>query len=240
MRNKIIYFAIWLIAITIIISISILGYKQTKSFIFHKSDESYTTAKVRICWGSDLIILSTGKVIDLVGTYIPLKKDINFSERLARNFVALMGNREVRMETILKAQPDYPKYDLVEAYLEDGTLVNEKLLKEGMAFFDHGFYKGKDKYEKLEEEAKSRKVGIWEEKSKLKILYIGHKGKKFYHFPECQKVKQIEEKNRIEYYFEPPYVSGYRTLDWGCSYCMEKYNNKFGRDNRSSTKSTTP
>ena len=172
----------------------------------------------------DLIQLPNNRVVDLAGVYIPKRGEINYRRELAGYINKLLLNQNVTVETIETKNADYPEYDLVKVYLPvSKESVNEKLLKEGKAFFDHGFYTGKDYFYKLQKQAEKKKIGIWKNKENLKVLFIGGKSWKRYHFFDCPEVKKLKNNEKIYYYFEPPSIYAYRTPHRLCYYCKEEF-----------------
>jgi len=161
--------------------------------------------------GGDFIQLPNGKIVDLAGAYIPRKGEINYKEELEDNIRKLLLHKDVKIKTIEKKNVDYPQYDLVEIYIDDNKeSINEKLLKEGMAFFDQGYYKNKGYFYKLQKQAEKNKVGIWKDRDKLKILYVSGEYLKQYYLPDDPAIKDLKEYERIYYYFEPPVIFEHR------------------------------
>ena len=160
--------------------------------------------------------------IQLAGIYIPWSEEINYREELVNNLMTLLKGREIRYKIIEKGKKvdkAYPYYDLAVVYIDnDKKSVNEKLLSDGMAFFDQGYCKGKDKYADLEKETRKNKSGIWRDNS-LTVLYIGSKRWWTFHYPECPEVKKIKEEDRIYYYFYPINPFYYNRPDLDCRYC---------------------
>ena len=170
----------------------------------------------------------------MTGVYIPVAKDLNYREDLVSNIKSLLVGKEIHYKIIEKGSHTkniYPYYNLVVAYLNNDTeSINERLLKSGMAFFDQGYYKGKDKYFQSEKEAKKKKIGLWQDPGPT-VLYIGSRNWWDFHYPECPEIKKIKEKDKVYYYFLPDYPFYYNTgPDLDCKYCREiekKFNRPF-------------
>jgi micrococcal nuclease len=108
---------------------------------------------------------------------------------------------------------------LAYVHLEDGTLFNARLIKEGyarvIAPFHFRYY---DEFHKYEQEARAAGIGIWSTKAKtLQVpseVYgkiIGNKRKKIYHLPGQASYHRIEERNRVYFNSEEEAVgAGYR------------------------------
>ena len=114
-------------------------------------------------------------------------------------------------------------------FLEDGTFVNEALLKEG-----HGKLalkapnlKYSDVFRRSELEAQRNKKGLWKEEPVnpyIKNEYVGEKNTKIYYFPTSPELEHIPQaylvnfKSRVE-----AVAAGYRP----CSTCHENETQEF-------------
>lgn len=105
-----------------------------------------------------LIGLDTPEVVD------PRKPVECFGKEASRRAQELMENKKVRMESDV-SQGDIDKYGrlLRYIYLEDGTLVNKKLIEEGFGF-EYTYqipYKYQAEFKEAQEMARKNKVGLW-------------------------------------------------------------------------------
>ncbi len=166
------------------------------------------------------LFLNKGKTVMLAGVYVPWKSELNYREEMKEYINELLLWKDAKIELVLKQGIVYPKFDLVNVYLSDNTLVNKKILEEGMGFFDQGYYRGKRFYEKIEAKAKEKGAGIWKDKQNLTILYVSSQDWWDFHYPECPEVKKIKPSRRIDYYFFPEPIFYYRTPA-DCKYCDE-------------------
>jgi len=75
-----------------------------------------------------------------------------------------MDNKKIILEAD-NSQDDKDKYDrlLRYIYLEDGTLINKKLIEEGTSeeYTYKTAYKFQTEFKEVEKMAKERKMGIW-------------------------------------------------------------------------------
>jgi hypothetical protein len=170
--------------------------------------------------------LDNGQLVALAGSYIPRQAETNHRPELEENLRERILNKKVRIKTVLKSRGDkstYPLLDVVIAYVvEEGKEVNlnKVLLKEGMAFFSWQFFSGYKQYWKLEQEAKKEGRGIWKENPT--VLYVTKSGWQDLHYPQCPKVLNLKESERVEYYVEWPAMYGARGMGYyGCPYCAE-------------------
>ncbi len=204
--------------IVAIFGIILIIFTNTKLF----NDKKYTSEVQDI--ENNIIFLKNNKIIQLTGIYIPKAGEINYQENLVHNMSLLLKGKEIQYRIIEKKRKyknGYPNNDLAIVYIKnDKESLNEKLLKDGMAFFDHGYYAGKNKYFKLEKEARRRRIGIWKGNPPT-ILYIGSRHWLTFHYPECPEIKKIKEKDKIYYYFLPEYPYAYNQPDFNCRYCRD-------------------
>ena len=192
------------------ITVFLIGYDFFKEKWFAKV---IYHATVETVFDGNSVKLSTGDIVTLAGVYIPKRGEVNYRESLSDNIRQLLQNKEVRIELIQEKTFNYPVYDLVKIYSDDfSESINEKLLKEGMAFFDHGYYSGKEIFHKLQKEAEKTGTGIWKNKSELTPLYIGAESWKFYYYPNSPKVAEILKDEKIIFYFDPPSMFFHRHL----------------------------
>jgi len=197
-----------IITVVLLSLIGTLGIYAWKKLFFQP--KIFTAKVLRIIDGNNLV-LSTEDTIDLAGVRI-LTKGVNYRKELVDNINSMLLGKQVRVKIICPQAKwqTYPELPIAEVYLEGGLLVNEQLLRTGMAFFDHGYYPKKDYYKNLEKYAKAKKLGIWKEKAKLKIIYISSERFWSMFYPNESEVKKINAKDKIEYYFEPPKIFFYR------------------------------
>ncbi|GEM_PF-2374300 len=170
----------------------------------------------------DVLVLDNSEEIDIAGPHI-LTKGKNYRPEMAKNIRDLLLNQKIRYEIILeqnkKYQGRYPLHELVVVYLNDKINVNEKLLREGMAYFDYGYYPGVEAYKKLNEEAIRNKKGVWGTTDPPQPIYAREKSWLRYHYVDCKKLKGVRQKDRKYYYYRPKYIWAYHTFDFDCRYC---------------------
>ncbi|MFA6184667.1 MAG: thermonuclease family protein [Candidatus Shapirobacteria bacterium] len=120
---------------------------------------------IRVVDGDTIIIKINGdkKSIRLIGIDTPETNEC-FGKESAEKIKELIGNKKIKLEAD-NSQDDKDKYDrlLRYVYLDDGILVNKKLIEEGMAeeFTYKTAYKFQTEFKEVEKIAKERKVGMW-------------------------------------------------------------------------------
>lgn len=128
-------------------------------------------ANVRQVIDGDTIILENNQHVRLIGVDTPeIKSEYNPREeyyaRQAKRFVTqVIEGRKVFLEGD-DAQAPLDKYGrrLAYVYLEDQTLLNRELIRQGYAEAIYFFpYKFKEEFLTLEKQAKKERLGMWRE-----------------------------------------------------------------------------
>lgn len=114
----------------------------------------------------DTVIVKLGdkeESVRLIGIDAP-EKDMCFSNEAKEKLRELVENKKVKLEAD-GSQNDRDKYDrlLRYIYLDDGTLVNEKMVKDGFAkeYTYKINYKFQREFRDDEKMAKENKLGLW-------------------------------------------------------------------------------
>jgi len=158
------------------------------------------------------LTLSSGETVDMIGVYMPgIGEDNHFPESTMK-IKKMIEGKMFTIKRKLKKADIYPKLPLVEVLLENGESLTEKLLKDGTMFFDHGFYVEEKKYWLLEKEARGKRRGIWKNPSRLELKYVSSRAWNIIHYPNCPEVAKAQPVERIDYFFMPAEVVGYRTV----------------------------
>lgn len=168
----------------------------------------------------NLLVLADNSKVLLAGAYIPRKEDYNYFQGLEENIKKILLGKRFKFKKILSKNIRYPKYDLLNAYDDTGKCINAELLEKGQAFFDNGYYPGKNLYGKLEQKAKEQNLGVWQNKQNLKVLFVTSRYWWDFHYPECPLVQNIKSKDRVEYYIWPTPIFFYRDPA-DCRYCRD-------------------
>jgi len=203
--------------------------RESSFFYPHKSEDAEVRV-MNIHW-CNVLQLSNGDAIVLAGVLLRYEGTAGYKKELCENFEKMLVGKKIRYKTILKWKQgiNYPRNSIALVYLDDGTFLNETLLKEGMAFFDHGYYKGKEHFYELQEEARRNKRGMWGSDNPPRPRFVGKKDWRFIHYPECPEVKDLPEGEKIYFYFHPPSVPGGRIWAYNCSYCAPRHEEETGQ-----------
>ena len=136
-----------------------------------KNEELFLVTK--IIDGDTLMIKINDKetAIRLIGIDTPETKDPRktvqcFGKEATEKAIELMENKKVRLESD-ETQDDKDKYGrlLRYVYLNDGTLVNKKLIEDGFGF-EYTYkipYKFQFEFKEAQKLAEEKKMGLWNE-----------------------------------------------------------------------------
>lgn len=163
------------------------GQNKNSSEVKNKEPEISVTPTLTTEPTSTINLIEVTKVIDgdtimvkidekeeavrLIGVDTPETKDPRkpvqcFGEEAAKKTKELVEGKKVKLEND-PSQNDRDKYNrlLRYVYLEDGTLVNKKLIEEGFGF-EYTYqipYKFQAEFKMVQKQAESKKVGMWAE-----------------------------------------------------------------------------
>lgn len=120
---------------------------------------------IKVIDGDTVIVKINGKEesVRLIGIDTPEKNEC-FEKEATEKAKELMENKKIKLEAD-DSQDNRDKYDrlLRYIYLEDGTLVNQKLIEEGFGT-EYTYkipYKFQTEFKAAEKIAKEGKTGIW-------------------------------------------------------------------------------
>jgi endonuclease YncB( thermonuclease family) len=124
-----------------------------------KVKESRELANVTRIIDGDTIELQNGQHCRLLGINTPEKNKLYYQE--AKLFLSLIENKSI---ILIKTNEDKDKYNRSLRYLEyNNSLINEEILKNGLATLY--YYKYDSYYNKLklaEQEAREKNINLWE------------------------------------------------------------------------------
>jgi micrococcal nuclease len=129
------------------------------------------TARVKRVVDGDTVRLEDGRWVRYLGINTPEFGE-PYSRRARELNAALVRGREVRLEFDQESADSYAR---ILAYVHVGQdMVNARLVREGLA---HAFFIGtgqrhNDLFLRLQEEAKTQRLGIWSRQGRLKELKI--------------------------------------------------------------------
>lgn len=167
------------------------------------------SATVTHVYDGDTMKLQNGNHVRLLGINAPeVSHSIGNGRRsktqpygaAARNRLAeLVQGKTVRLETDREARDHYNRI-LAYVYLPDGTLINEAMIKGGLAYClpRHPNTRHAEKLLEAQQRAMKLGKGIWKGYASLPDrTVIGNRRSRRFHLPGCSFGKGIARKNRI-------------------------------------------
>jgi micrococcal nuclease len=151
----------------------------------------------------DTIALKDGRLVRYLGIDAP---EINHAAGTAQpfGFEARARNREwvgsgrVRLDYDLERLDAYGR-TLAYVFLPDGSMVNERLLIEGLAFClaKAPNLKYEDRLLRAQRQAMASRRGIWRDWREQPGRFIGSRNSRRFHRHDCPEAKRILAQNRI-------------------------------------------
>jgi micrococcal nuclease len=154
----------------------------------------------------DTVELWGGRRVRYIGVNAPeINHECNTAapfgfEARARN-AALIGSGKVRLEFDVERFDAYGRI-LAYVFLPDKTLVNEKLLQEGLAYCLYKMPNAKyaDRLLEAQRQAMQARREIWKDgREKEEARYVGNRNSRRLHLADCPEVKRISPRNRIAF-----------------------------------------
>jgi micrococcal nuclease len=153
----------------------------------------------------DTVELADGRRVRYIGLNAPeINHEQNTAEPCgfeARNAnVAMVGAGKIRLEFDVERFDAYGR-TLAYVYLSDQTLVNEKLLQQGLAYclYKMPNVKYADRLLQAQREAMQVRRGIWQDGRDPDGRYVGNRNSRRLHRADCPEVKRIAPRNRVAF-----------------------------------------
>ena len=154
----------------------------------------------------DTIVLTNGLRVRYIGINAP---EIDHENQKAEPFgyKARAFNKNLVLSQKIRLEFDEERYDrygrmLAYVFLSDGSLLNQRLLQNGYAYYlfkmpnvKHGKF-----LLKAQQDAMKAKKGIWHNWKEKEVPYIGNLKSKRFHFSTCSSAQRIKPKNRIKFH----------------------------------------
>ena len=163
------------------------------------------TTFVKYVIDGDTIILKSGENVRYIGIDAPeIDRENKKAEPLgyaARSFnQKLLGSKRIRLEFDHEKRDHYSRL-LAYIYLPDGTFINLKLLRSGLATYLHKppNLKYADSFLKAQQAAMTAKKGLWCSWSEQSRPYVGNRKSKRFHLPGCPYGKKTATANRVAF-----------------------------------------
>ena len=185
-----------------IVQFHVIGIACLLVFSIAQSREIWRTCTAVI--DGDTIVLDGKEKVRLIGVDTPETKDprkpVQYYGREACEFTKrLVEGQKVRLGYDLNKKDKYGR-TLAYVYLEDGTLLNAEIIKQGYGFtYGYFIFKYYGEFKRYEREARENGIGLWSSaeaqkpeagfKNEDEVVYITRTGKK-YHRDGCSSLKK--------------------------------------------------
>ena len=169
------------------------------------ASEAQTWHTVRWVNDGDTVVLTTGQRVRYIGLNAP---EIDHADQKAQphGYRSRSFNRDLVMSKQIRLEYDAERYDrygrlLAYVFIEDGSFLNARLLREGMAFYL--YHPTNVKYDqcllKAQQEAMELKKGLWRNWRDKAQEFIGNRHSRRFHLASCPLVAKIKSKNKVQF-----------------------------------------
>ncbi len=166
--------------------------------------------KIKFIYDGDTLLLEDGKKIRFLGINAPeidhKGVESEFLAKASRRFLrTILKGHQVRLEYDTERQDRYGRL-LAYVFLKDGKMVNELIVRKGLAhvMFNRKNLKYKNVLLENQRKAMKKKIGIWGHSVKEKEKhYVGNKNSFRFHRPGCHFGRKISKKNRMRFKSRP-------------------------------------
>ena len=166
---------------------------------------SQTLFAVKWVNDGDTIVLTNGQRVRYIGINTP---EIDYENQKAQPFgyEARSFNKKLVLSQKIRLEFDKERHDrygrlLAYIFLADGSILNARLLQNGLAFY---LYRRPNvKYNnvllKAQQDAMKAQKGLWRNWREKRETYIGNRKSRRFHLVACPYAKNIKWKNRTTF-----------------------------------------
>ena len=161
------------------------------------------SARVKYINDGDTILLADGRSVRYLGVNAP---EIDHARQTAQPFgfearalnAELLSGHTLRLEYDVERLDDYGR-TLAYVFLRDGSMVNERLLRSGLAFclLKLPNVKYETRLLAAQRAAMQAQRGMWKDWREDSGRYIGNRNSRRFHLADCPEAKRIAPRNRI-------------------------------------------
>jgi endonuclease YncB( thermonuclease family) len=165
-----------------------------------------TRARIHSVTDGDTVILEGGSRVRYLGIDAPEvaheeKPGDPLGDEAARYNRKLVSGRWVRLEFERQRQDDYGRL-LAYVFLEDGTLVNRELVRQGLAYLcpKQRPLRYWDRLLEAQRQAMKEQRGLWSlPLPRPEAVYVGNKRSGVFHRPSCPLGRSAKPSNRVQF-----------------------------------------
>jgi micrococcal nuclease len=161
------------------------------------------SVRVKYINDGDTILLADGRSVRYLGVNAP---EIDHTRQTAQPFgfearalnADLLSGHTLRLEYDVERLDDYGR-TLAYVFLRDGSMVNERLLRSGLAFclLKLPNVKYETRLLAAQRAAMQAQRGMWKDWREDSGRYIGNRNSRRFHLADCPEAKRIAPRNRI-------------------------------------------
>jgi len=170
-----------------------------------ETSAAQTWHTVRWVNDGDTVVLTTGQRVRYIGLNAP---EIDHADQKAQpyGYQARSFNKDLIFSKRIRLEYDDERVDrygrlLAYVFLEDGSFLNARLLREGMAFYL--YHPANIKYDqsllKAQQEAMELKKGLWRNWRDKDQKLIGNRYSRRFHLATCPLAHKIKSKNKVQF-----------------------------------------
>ena len=165
-----------------------------------------TRARIHSVTDGDTVILEGGSRVRYLGIDAPEvaheeKPGDPLGDEAARYNRKLVSGRWVRLEFERQRQDDYGRL-LAYVFLEDGTLVNRELVRQGLAYLcpKQRPLRYWDRLLEAQRQAMKEQRGLWSlPPPRPEAVYVANKRSGIFHRPSCPLGRSAKPSNRVQF-----------------------------------------
>jgi micrococcal nuclease len=153
----------------------------------------------------DTVQLTDGRLVRYLGVNAPeIDHEADTAEPFgfeARAFNGdLIGFRRIRLEFDMERFDDYGR-TLAYVFLPDGSMLNDLLVRSGLAYCLYTLpnIKHEERLLRAQREAMQARRGIWGEWREKQGRYVGNRNSRRFHVESCPEAKRISSRNRVRF-----------------------------------------
>ena len=153
----------------------------------------------------DTVVLTTGQRVRYIGLNAP---EIDHADQKAQpyGYQAISLNKDLVLSQKIRLEYDVERFDrygrtLAYVFLEDGTFLNARLLRAGLAFYL--YHPPNLKYDqsllKAQQTAMELKKGMWRNWREKEKIHAGNRHSRRFHISTCPFAHKIKSKNKVHF-----------------------------------------
>lgn len=179
--------------------------------------EVFTGLVTSVKDGDTITVLRNGKPTDvrLYGIDAP-EPGQDYGPR-AHELVSALAFQETVIVTVQEEERDPYGRTIAYVAFPDGRVLNEEVLKAGLAWWNKKYAPGLDRYREIEEKARKARIGLWKDDQPVppwewrEWQWVASRNSTIYHPASCPSIKVIDHYNEVRFLTEKDAKASGRT-----------------------------